>query len=112
MKFYVCVAAVFAVAFASLCLVSDALVARAQYKNSAYPGKCYISSDLILSPGQSGKAPNNPCANIKCLDNGNVEFTTCPAVAPPKGCKQRDFVNANRPYPDCCERAYDCARSF
>lgn len=37
MKFYVCVIAVFAVVFASLCLVSDALVARAQYLNS---GKC------------------------------------------------------------------------
>lgn len=55
MKFYVCVAAVFAVAFASLCLVSDALVARAQYKNS---GECARVKDDTRSKGKKIKAKN------------------------------------------------------
>lgn len=37
-------------------------------------------------------------------------INSCPAVAPPKGCKLRDFVNTNRHYPECCERKYDCTK--
>ncbi|XP_067637286.1 uncharacterized protein [Eurosta solidaginis] len=110
MKFYVCVVAILAITFTSLCFVSEAALARAQFKNSAYPGRCAISYDLILSPGQSAKSPTNPCAGIKCLQDGYAEYKTCDAVAPPKGCKQRDFVNIKRPFPECCERAYDCTR--
>ncbi|KAH8400421.1 hypothetical protein KR215_011835 [Drosophila sulfurigaster] len=77
---------------------------------AAYPGKCVLNSNVIMSPGQTGKAPDHLCAGVTCLENGYVEFRTCQAKAPPKGCKQRDFVNTNRNYPECCERSYDCTK--
>ncbi|EDV91778.1 uncharacterized protein LOC6566253 [Drosophila grimshawi] len=102
-------------ACAVVCLLAashhaQAAVARANFSNPTYPGKCVVTSDVIMSPGQTGKAPNHPCASVTCMDNGHVEFHTCAAVAPPKGCKQRDFVNTNRSFPECCERAYDCRK--
>ncbi|KAL7744208.1 hypothetical protein ACLKA6_009178 [Drosophila palustris] len=89
---------------------AEAAIAHVNHNNPSYPGKCVLTSDVIMSPGQSGKAPNHPCAGVTCMDNGYVEYRTCAAVAPPKGCKQRDFVNTNRSYPECCERAYDCTK--
>ncbi|XP_023179294.1 uncharacterized protein LOC111605145 [Drosophila hydei] len=84
------------------------VVGKADYKNINFPGKCVLNANSIMSPGESGKAPNHPCASITCLEDGTVEFRTCRAVAPPKGCKQRDFVNTNRDFPACCERSYEC----
>ncbi|KAM7348827.1 uncharacterized protein ACRADG_008013 [Cochliomyia hominivorax] len=94
----------------SLIVVNEAAIAMARFNNPTYPGKCTIDEKTILSPGQKAKAPNNPCAGITCMENSYAEFKTCPAVAPPKGCKLRDFVNINRNYPECCERTYDCSQ--
>ncbi|KAH8396048.1 hypothetical protein KR222_002289 [Zaprionus bogoriensis] len=93
-----------------LAVDTEAAIAHAKFSNPEYPGKCVLDHNSIMSPGQTGKAPNHPCAGVTCFDNGHVEFRTCAAVAPPKGCKQRDFVNINRSYPECCERAYDCTK--
>ncbi|XP_037931909.1 uncharacterized protein LOC119666699 [Teleopsis dalmanni] len=108
MKFVLCLA----VFVLGLVAFSEAAIARAVFKNSDYPGKCVIDANTVMSPGQTGKAPNHPCAGVTCMENSHVEFKTCAAVAPPKGCKLRDFVNTNRSYPECCERSYDCNRSF
>ncbi|XP_068158611.1 uncharacterized protein [Drosophila tropicalis] len=89
---------------------TEAAIARADFSNPTYPGKCVLDSNTFMSPGEIGKAPNHPCAGVTCMDGGHVEFRTCVAVAPPKGCKLRDFVNTNRPYPACCERAHDCSQ--
>ncbi|XP_002058136.3 uncharacterized protein [Drosophila virilis] len=87
---------------------AQAAIAHAVFSNPTYPGKCVLDSNSIMTPGQTGKAPNHPCAGVTCLDNGHVEFRTCAAVAPRKGCKLRDFVNTERNFPECCERTYDC----
>ncbi|ALC49020.1 CG2444 [Drosophila busckii] len=89
---------------------AQAAIARADFSNAAHPGKCVLSQNSVMSPGESGKAPNHPCAGITCLGDGRVQFRTCQAVAPPKGCKLRDFVDTNRNYPECCERTYDCSK--
>ncbi|XP_064539665.1 uncharacterized protein LOC135429325 [Drosophila montana] len=91
---------------------AQAAIARADFSNPTYPGKCVLDSNSIMSPGQTGKAPNHLCAGVTCLDNGHVEFRTCTAVAPRKGCKLRDFVNTNRSFPECCERTYDCNKQI
>lgn len=92
---------------------AEAAIARVNFSNPSYPGKCVLTSNSIMSPGQSGKAPNHPCAGVTCMENGHVEFRTCAAVAPPhRGCRQRDFVNTNRNFPECCERAYDCNKQI
>ncbi|XP_017074303.1 uncharacterized protein LOC108109983 [Drosophila eugracilis] len=85
-----------------------AAIAKVKLTNPDHPGQCVIDGGLLLSPGQTGKAPNRECTKVECHSDLYVTFNTCPAVAPPKGCKQRDFVNTNRDYPACCERAYDC----
>ncbi|XP_017061619.1 uncharacterized protein LOC108101695 [Drosophila ficusphila] len=89
---------------------SQAAIARVKLTNPDHPGKCVLDTHAILSPGQMGKAPNLPCASAECHNDGHVTFRTCAAVAPPKGCKQRDFVNVNRDFPACCERSYDCTK--
>ncbi|XP_030381068.1 uncharacterized protein LOC115628936 [Scaptodrosophila lebanonensis] len=105
------VALLICAAFALLANQSvQAAIARADFSNPTYPGKCVLDSNTIMSPGQTGKAPNHPCAGVTCMDGGRVEFRTCAAVAPPRGCKQRDFANSNRAYPECCERSYDCTK--
>ncbi|KAH8245937.1 hypothetical protein KR038_004969 [Drosophila bunnanda] len=86
----------------------QAAAARVKLTNDEHPGKCVLNSNTVLSPGQSGKLPDHPCAGATCDSEGHVTIKTCKAVAPPKGCKQRDFVNTNRSFPECCERAYDC----
>ncbi|XP_017015986.2 uncharacterized protein [Drosophila takahashii] len=108
-------AAVAAALFVCLAVIlggqgSQAAIARVKLANPTHPGKCVLDSNTIMSPGQSGKAPNLPCARAECHDDGFVTIQTCAAVAPPKGCKQRDFVNLNRNYPECCERSYDCSK--
>ncbi|XP_017870229.1 PREDICTED: uncharacterized protein LOC108618650 [Drosophila arizonae] len=84
------------------------VIGRGLLKNPTYPGKCVVNSNLIMSVGQVAKAPNHPCASITCLEGSTVELHTCKAVAMPKGCKLRDFINTNRKFPECCERHYDC----
>ncbi|EDW31037.1 GL15237 [Drosophila persimilis] len=90
----------------SQCAQAD--IARADFSNPTYPGKCVLDSNTVMSPGQKGKHPNHPCAGVTCMEGGLVEFKTCDATAPPKGCKMRDFVNTKRSFPECCERSYHC----
>ncbi|XP_022224839.1 uncharacterized protein LOC111075692 [Drosophila obscura] len=90
--------------------LAQAAIARADFSNSSHPGKCVLDSNTVMSPGQVGKAPNHPCAGVTCMEGGRVEFKTCDAKAPPKGCKLRDFVNINRSFPECCERSHECAK--
>ncbi|XP_017034798.1 uncharacterized protein [Drosophila kikkawai] len=87
---------------------AQAATSRVKLANADHPGKCVLDTNTVLSPGQSGKLPDHPCAGATCHSDSLVIIKTCPAVAPPKGCKQRDFVNTNRSFPECCERAYDC----
>ncbi|XP_034490140.1 uncharacterized protein LOC117793826 [Drosophila innubila] len=89
---------------------AEAAFARVDHSNPSHPGKCVLTSNMILSPGQTGKAPNHPCTGVTCMDNGIVEYTTCQALPLPRGCKLRDFVNTNRDFPGCCERAHDCSK--
>ncbi|KAI8034793.1 uncharacterized protein LOC128264103 [Drosophila gunungcola] len=103
------------VLFVSLAVIlagqgAQAAVAKVQLTNPDHPGKCVLDSNTIMSPGEVGKQPNHPCASAECHAGGLVTIRTCAAVAPPKGCKQRDFVNTNRSFPECCERAYDCSK--
>ncbi|XP_034106039.1 uncharacterized protein LOC117569124 [Drosophila albomicans] len=104
--FFVCAVVLFVLSTKS----AEAAIARVKFSNPSYPGKCVLNSNVIMAPGQTGKAPDHLCAGVTCLENGYVEFRTCQAKAPPKGCKQRDFVNTNRNYPECCERSYDCTK--
>ncbi|XP_043658723.1 uncharacterized protein LOC122623560 [Drosophila teissieri] len=89
---------------------AQAAVAKVKLSNSAHPGKCVLDAHTILSPGQTGLAPNLQCVRAECHADGVVTFKTCDAVAPPPGCKQRDFVNINRDFPECCERKYNCEK--
>ncbi|EDW51422.1 uncharacterized protein LOC6619898 [Drosophila sechellia] len=86
----------------------QAAVAKVKLNNPSHPGKCVLDTHTILSPGETGLAPNLPCVRAECHADGLVTFKTCDAVAPPPGCKQRDFVNINREFPACCERKYNC----
>ncbi|XP_075159358.1 uncharacterized protein LOC142232420 [Haematobia irritans] len=104
--------AVFVCVLCSLLVLNEAAIAKARFHNPTNPGKCTITTDLVLSPGQKAKAHNNPCAGVTCLDNGYAEFKTCDPVPPPKGCKLRDFVNIDRSFPECCERTYDCSKQI
>ncbi|XP_059222825.1 uncharacterized protein LOC131996820 [Stomoxys calcitrans] len=88
-----------------LCMVavSWAAEARGVFRNTAYPGKCYMSSSLILSKGEVAKNPNIPCGGIRCEEKGVAVLQTCP-IASFAGYKQGDFVNTSKPYPACCKR--------
>ncbi|KAI9589117.1 uncharacterized protein LOC119634015 isoform X1 [Glossina fuscipes] len=101
---------VFVAVLCGLFVSSQAAIARARFFNPTYPGKCTLDANTVMSPGQTGKAPDHPCAGVTCMEDGYVEFKTCPAMAPPKGCKMRDFANTNRGYPECCERKYECGK--
>ncbi|KAH8314176.1 hypothetical protein KR067_010741 [Drosophila pandora] len=111
MSRFVAIAAVF------ICLAvilggqqAQGAIARVKAANPDHPGKCVLGPNSVMSPGQTGKAPNHPCAGVECHGDGHATITTCAAVAPPKGCKLRDFVNTNRDFPACCERNYDCSK--
>ncbi|XP_017074218.1 uncharacterized protein LOC108109930 [Drosophila eugracilis] len=83
-------------------------ISRVKLTNPTYPGRCVLDGYTTMMPGQIRKVPNVPCASVKCDSDLYATFTNCPIVDPPKGCKQRDFVNPNRDFPACCERKYEC----
>lgn len=91
-----------------------------------YPGKCYISEDLILPPGEV-KNPNADCERILCRSDGFAEFQRlvfsklCPeiifktflyvffcfhscGIASYVGYELGDYKDKSLPYPECCER--------
>ncbi|XP_062135099.1 U-scoloptoxin(16)-Er13a-like [Drosophila sulfurigaster albostrigata] len=74
----------------------------------AYPGKCVMTPNLILNPGQVGQLPGPTCARVFCEDNGNFSATTCPSVDAPPGCYLSELKFPNADYPECCYRETIC----
>uniref|UniRef100_A0A1B0AB43 SVWC domain-containing protein n=1 Tax=Glossina pallidipes TaxID=7398 RepID=A0A1B0AB43_GLOPL len=89
----------FAVAFSS--------IATGIYADPRYPGKCVISDNLVLAPGEE-RQELGTCSVIKCLKNGYVVFTGCNVQTIPAGCKFLGYKHPLATFPDCCEKKYEC----
>ncbi|KAH8378081.1 hypothetical protein KR093_009071 [Drosophila rubida] len=94
--------------FAALLLPhTEAGLMQGKFANPAHPGKCFVSPNLILSPGEKAKYPQMECARIICQDNSYAQIMTCGAVGGPPNCKlKQSFPNAD--YPKCCEVEFIC----
>lgn len=102
---------------------TEAAVARGIFKDAKHPGKCYVSENVILSPGEYAKYPKMDCARIICASGSMAEihtyvkslrlasknsklidiFYSCGVEAPPPGFKFGKARNPNADYPDCCQ---------
>ncbi|XP_023170377.2 uncharacterized protein LOC111599077 [Drosophila hydei] len=95
---------------------TEAAVARGIFKDAKHPGKCYVSENVILSPGEYAKYPKMDCARIICASGSMAEIHTCGVEAPPPGFKFGKARNPNADYPDCCQhelvKAEDCAAKY
>ncbi|KAM7361533.1 uncharacterized protein ACRADG_012538 [Cochliomyia hominivorax] len=90
----------------SVCAVSFASEAVGFFRDPAHPGKC-VYENLILSPGEEAKIPND-CGRILCGDDGFATIQTCGVMGAPPGCKYTDYIDINAPYAECCERKLVC----
>ncbi|EDW64915.2 uncharacterized protein [Drosophila virilis] len=80
------------------------------YYNEKYPGKCVISSELILNEGASIKDPTHECRQIVCGSHGSTIFQSCGIISGlPTTCRFGSFINMDLPYPHCCERTIICS---
>ncbi|EDW04184.1 GH10126 [Drosophila grimshawi] len=74
----------------------------ALYRNADFPGKCAITSRLILNEGVTIKDPTHECRQIVCGANGVTVFQSCGAISGiPALCRFGDYVNVELPYPQC-----------
>ncbi|EDW12966.1 uncharacterized protein LOC6577569 isoform X2 [Drosophila mojavensis] len=83
---------------------TEAAVLRGLFANEKYPGKCYVSENLILSSGEQAKYPEMDCARIICGSESWAEIHTCGVEVPPPGFQFGNVKNPNADYPKCCER--------
>ncbi|KAH8377019.1 hypothetical protein KR093_002768 [Drosophila rubida] len=87
---------------------TEAAVARGIFANAAHPGKCFVSPQLILNPGQTANYPEMGCARIICEGNSQAQIHTCGVEAPPPGCRLGPPKFPNADYPKCCQHIIIC----
>ncbi|TDG46565.1 hypothetical protein AWZ03_007003 [Drosophila navojoa] len=85
---------------------TEAAVLRGSFANEKYPGKCYVSENLILSSGEQAKYTEMGCARIMCGSESWAEIHTCGVEAPPPGFQLGNVKYPNADYPKCCAREY------
>ncbi|XP_051858814.1 uncharacterized protein LOC117563300 [Drosophila albomicans] len=75
----------------------------------AYPGKCVVTPNLILNPGQVAQFPGLTCTRVICHGPNNfATIQTCGALGAPTGCFLGELKFPNADYPECCYREIIC----
>ncbi|KAH8392150.1 hypothetical protein KR215_001897 [Drosophila sulfurigaster] len=87
---------------------TEAAAVRGVFADPAHPGKCVMTPNFILNPGQIAQYPAMTCARIICGDNSHAQIHTCGVDAAPAGCRLGEQKFPYADYPTCCPREIIC----